>query len=79
MNFSQQTTVLIIYGINILFATASILYTLKDPVVGKIIYIIILIMVLWFVFHTTIISDKSPQITQKIESKLGLSKKKAKK
>ena len=79
MNFSQQTTVLIIYGINILFATASILYTLKDPFVGKIIYIIILIMVLWFVFHTTIISDKSPQITQKIESKLGLSKNKTKK
>ena len=75
MNFSQKTTVLIIYSINILFAAASILYTLKDPYIGKIIYIIILIIVLWFVFHTTIISDKSPQITKKIESKLGLNKK----
>lgn len=75
MNFSQKTTVLIIYGINILFAAASILYTLKDQYIGKIIYIIILIIVLWFVFHTTIISDKSPQITKKIESKLGLNKK----
>lgn len=75
MNFSQRTTVLIIYGIDMLFAAASILYTLKDPIVGKIIYIIILILVLWFVFHTTIISDKSPQITKKIESKLRLTSK----
>ncbi len=74
MNFSQSTTVLIIYGIDILFAAASILYTIKDPLIGKIIYIIILIIVLWFVFHTTIISDKSPKITQKIESKLGFKK-----
>ena len=75
MNFSQRTTVLIIYGIDILFAAASILYTLKDPILGKIIYIVILILVLWFVFHTTIISDKSPQLTKKIESKLGLTSK----
>lgn len=75
MNFSQRTTVLIIYGIDMLFAAASILYTLKDPIVGKIIYIIILILVLWFVFHTTIISDKSPKITKKIESKLRLTSK----
>ena len=34
MNFSQRTTVLIIYGINLLFAAASILYTIKDPVLG---------------------------------------------
>ena len=31
MNFSQRTTVLIIYGINILFALTSIFYVLKDP------------------------------------------------
>ena len=58
MNFSQRTTVLIIYGMNILFASASILYTIKDPMLGKIMYIIIFIIVLWFVFHTSIISDK---------------------
>lgn len=59
MNFSQRTTVLIIYAINILFAAASIFYTLKDPIVGKILYVIIFIIVIWFVFHTTIIIDKS--------------------
>ncbi len=72
MNFSQRTTVLIIYGMNILFATASILYTIKDPMLGKIIYIIIFIIVLWFVLHTSIISDKSPKITKKIEKNLSI-------
>lgn len=59
MNFSTKTTVLIIYGINILFAAASIFYTLKDPIMGKILYIIIFIIVVWFVFHTSIIFDKN--------------------
>ena len=70
MNFSQRTTVLIIYGMNILFALASILYTLKDPGLGKIIYIIIFIIVLWFVLHTSIISDKNPKITKEIKEKI---------
>ena len=76
MNFSQRTTVLIIYGINLLFAAASILYTIKDPVLGKIIYIIIFIIVLWFVLHTTIISDKTPSRTKKIEEKITFFKRK---
>lgn len=70
MNFSQKTTVLIIYGINILFAAASILYTIKDPIKGQIIYIIIAILVIWFVFHTSIISDKSPNVPKAIKKKL---------
>jgi len=70
MNFSQTVTVLIIYGINILFAMASIFYTLKDPLLGQIIYVIIFILVIWFVFHTTIISDKSPKIKDKIKNKI---------
>lgn len=79
MNFSQRTTVLIIYGINLLFAAASILYTIKDPVLGKIVYIIIFIIVLWFVLHTTIISDKTPTRTKKIEEKITSFKHKKKK
>lgn len=79
MNFSQRTTVLIIYGINLLFAAASILYTIKDPVLGKIVYIIILIIVLWFVLHTTIISDKTPTRTKKIEEKIPFLKRTKKK
>lgn len=79
MNFSQRTTVLVIYGINLLFATASILYTIKDPLLGKIVYIIIFIIVLWFVLHTTIISDKTPKTTKKIEEKLSFFKRNNKK
>lgn len=69
MNFSQVTTVLIIYAINLLFAAASIFYTLKDQTRGMIMYILILIIVIWFVLHTTIISDKSPELTKKVKSK----------
>lgn len=76
MNFSQRTTVLIIYGMNILFAMASILYTLKDPLLGKIVYIVIFIIVLWFVLHTSIITDKSPKIAKKLKQKFKKKKKK---
>ena len=79
MNFSQRTTVLIIYGMNILFAMASIFYTLKDPVTGTVIYIILFIIFLWFILHTSIISDKSPKLTKKIEQKLKLPSSKNKK
>lgn len=76
MNFSQVVTVLIIYGINILFAVATLIFMLHDQKIGQILFIIIFILVAWFVLHTTIISDKSPQLTRKIESKLKISKKK---
>lgn len=59
MNFSQTITVLIIYGINILFASATICFTLINQKVGQIIYIIIFLLVIWFIFHTTIIIDKT--------------------
>jgi len=70
MNFSHVATVLIIYGINILFAAAAICFTIVDPVIGEIIFIIIFIIVLWFVLHTTIISDKTPQNTEKLIHKI---------
>lgn len=70
MNFSQRTTVLIIYGINILFALASILYTLKDPSLGIIIYVILFIVVVWFVLHTSIISEKGSNQIKKLESSM---------
>ena len=61
MNFSHRNTVLIIYAINVLFATASILYTLKDKedvFIGRIIYGLLMIIVLIFVMKTDIISSK---------------------
>lgn len=76
MNFSQRTTVLIIYGMNILFAMASLLYTLKDPGLGKIVYIVIFVIMLWFVLQTSIITDKNPKRAKKLKDKLTKRKKK---
>lgn len=56
--FSHRTTVLVIYGINLLFAAASIVYVLKDRLLGYIIYGILLILVLGFIFKTNILIDK---------------------
>ena len=57
--FSQRTTVLIIYGVNILFSLASIFYVLKDRKVGFIIYGILVILILWVVLATDIVTDKA--------------------
>lgn len=70
MNFSQLTTVLIIYAIQLLFSLASIFYTIKDQTVGEIIYIIIFIIVIWFILHTSIISDKNPKLTRSLKEKI---------
>ena len=70
MNFSQRTTVLIIYIIEIFFSIATIIYTIDDPEIGKILYILLFIVIVWFVFHTSIISDRTPEITKKITSKI---------
>ena len=74
MNLSQKATVLIIYGFDILFAAASIFYALVDPIIGEVIYIIIFIIVVWIVLHTTIISEKNPRRTKKLINKLKLKK-----
>ena len=61
MKFSHRNTVLIIYGITILFSVASILYTLhdsQDVFIGRIIYGVLMIIVLVFVFKTDIISAR---------------------
>ena len=70
MNFSQRTTVLIVYAINILFSLASVFYVLKDSSKGKIIYIILFFLVSWFVLNTGIISDKMSSKVKKIEERV---------
>lgn len=70
MNFSQRTTVLIIYAIDILFSISTILYTVKNASLGQIIYILLFIVIVWFALHTTIISEKSPQITKELLNKI---------
>lgn len=63
MNFSHRDTVLIIYAINILFASASMFYTIIDQKLGQIIYVVLFILVIWFVLHTSIITDKTKKIS----------------
>ncbi len=57
MKFDQRQTVLIIYGVDLLFASASIIYALGNPKLGYIIYGVLLLLVLWFVSKTNIILD----------------------
>lgn len=58
LSFSQRTTVLIIYFVDILFAIASIIYVLKDSASGIIIYVILLVIVLTFIFKTNILWER---------------------
>lgn len=78
MNFSQRTTVLIIYVINILFALTSIFYVLKDPVSARIIYIILMLIFIWFVVYTNIITEKRPPKIKDIKKKMRKETKKKK-
>ena len=70
MRFSQRKTVLIIYFIDILFALASIFYVLKDPVAGRVIYIVLALFVLWLVTCTDIITDKRPIKFSEVKEKV---------
>ena len=74
MNYSQRRTVLIIYAIDLLFSIASILYVLKDPYFGIIIYIVLLLIVIWFILHTGIISEKLENKVKQFEHTLTLKK-----
>ncbi len=61
MKFSHRNTVLIIYGVNILFAMASIFYTLNEQIdiyIRRGIYLVLLVLIFWFINKTNIITDK---------------------
>lgn len=55
LNLSHRNTVLVIYLIDILFASAMLTYMLYDKIVGIIIYSILFILVLIFILKTDII------------------------
>lgn len=57
MRFSQRTTILIIYAINIAFAVVSILITLGDNKVASYIYIALTILLLIVVIKTDILFE----------------------
>lgn len=56
-NFSQTTTVLIIYFIDLLFAVTSIIYIMDNRILSYILYSILIIIVLLFVLKTNIIFE----------------------
>lgn len=66
-HFSQKKTVLIIYFIDLLFATASILYVLGDFEVGIVIYVILFLVVLVLILKTDIIFERSKKKEETIE------------
>ena len=57
MKFSPRVTILIIYGINILFSAVSIFYTLGDNKIAIIIYIILMLLLLFVVAKTDILFE----------------------
>lgn len=57
MKFSTRKTILIIYAINIIFATISIFYVLGDNQIAIVIYLILIILLLFFVLKTDILFD----------------------
>lgn len=68
-NFSQRTTVLIIYFIDLLFAFASIVYIIDvDNKFSYIVYGILTIIVLLFVWNTNIIFDRK-ELKKKFRSR----------
>ena len=57
MKFSPRITILIIYGINILFSAVSILYVLGDNQVAIYLYIILMLLLIYIVARTDILFD----------------------
>lgn len=66
---NQTKTVLIIYLIQILFSIASIVYVLRNPKLGQIIYIIILAIILWLILSTNIVFDRK-KISDNFKNKI---------
>ncbi len=57
MKFSQRTTVLIIYTINIAFAATSVLITIGDNKIASYIYMILTLLLLFIVLKTDILFE----------------------
>ena len=56
---NQTKTVLIIYLIQILFSAASIVYVLRNPSLGKIIYAVLFIIIIWLIATTNRVFDRN--------------------
>ena len=72
---NQTKTVLIIYLIQILFSAASIVYVLRNPSLGKIIYAVLFVIIIWIVATTNIVFDRK-KISEDLKTKFSKKKKK---
>ena len=66
---NQTKTVLIIYLIQILFSVASIVYVLRNPLLGKIVYVVLLLIIIWLVATTNILFDRK-KISEDFKTKV---------
>ena len=57
MKFTPRKTILIIYGINILFSVVSIFYVVGDEYTAIVIYITLMILLIYIVIHTDILFE----------------------
>ena len=71
---NQTKTVLIIYLIQILFSVASIVYVLRNPMLGKIVYAVLFVIILWVVGTTNIVFDRK-KISEDFKNKFLKNKK----
>lgn len=67
MKYSPVASILIIYAIDILFATVSIFYTLGDNQIAIAIYIILMILLLFIVLRTDILFEHKKKKEGKIK------------
>ena len=67
MRFSPKVSVLIIYLINILFASVSIFYALGDNISAMVIYILLMILLLFIVLKTDILFEHQKKGKKKYE------------
>ena len=64
MKYSPMKSIIIIYLINIAFASVSIFYVLGDTQIAIAIYIILMILLLFVVLNTDILFDHSKKKTE---------------
>lgn len=69
LNLSHRNVVLIIYALDILFASAMLVYMLYDRTIGVIMYALLFIVVLIFVIKTNIIIDHNKKKKEKVSIK----------
>ena len=67
MKFGVKSTVLIIYGINILFASVSVFYVLGDSKIAVAIYAVLMILLLFVVIKTNILFEHKKKDKKKNE------------